>query len=72
MTIPSSSRKEQHMNNTRIRIKMAERGLKQWELARLMKISEPALSRKLRDELEPEEQDRIINLIENGGDCDER
>lgn len=56
------------MTNKRIRIKMAEAGLKQWELARLLGVSEPALSKKLRDELPGEEQDRIIEVIENGGD----
>lgn len=60
------------MTNTKLKIKMVESGIKQWELARLMEISESALSRKLRDELPEEEQDRIISLIEKaGGDhCD--
>ena len=54
------------MNNARIRIKMIEYGIKQWKLAQLMGISEPALSKKLRDELPEEEQDRIIKIIETG------
>ena len=53
------------MNNTRIRIKMIECGLKQWELAKLMGISEPTLSKKLREELPEEEQDKIIEIIES-------
>lgn len=52
------------MNNARVRIKMIEAGLKQWQLARVLGIDESALSRKLRDELTQEEQDRIIELIE--------
>lgn len=52
------------MTNKRIRIKLVEAGMKQWELARAMSISEPALSKKLRDELPDEEQDQIIKLIE--------
>ena len=55
------------MTNTKVRIKMIESGIKQWELARLLDISESALSRKLRDELPEEEQDRICNLIEKSG-----
>lgn len=51
-------------NNKRVRIVMIEAGIKQWELARLLGISEPALSQKLRDELPEEEQNRIIDLIE--------
>lgn len=60
------------MKNQRIKIKMLEHNMKQWELARLLGVSESVLSRKLRDELPEEEQDRIIDLIENGGDCDEK
>ena len=56
------------MKNSRIKIKLAETGMKQWELARLLDLSESALSRKLRDELSEEEQDEIVNLIETGGE----
>lgn len=66
-------RKDTIMTNTKLKIKMVESGIKQWELARLMEISESALSRKLRDELPEEEQDRIISLIEKaGGDHGDR
>lgn len=54
------------MRNIRIRRKLFEVGMKQWELARLMEISESQLSRKLRLELPQEEQDRIIEIIQNG------
>lgn len=53
------------MNNVKVRIKMIESGLKQWEVARLLEMSESVLSRRLRDELPEEEQDKICELIEN-------
>lgn len=43
---------------------MISNNVKQWEVAELLKVSEPSLSRMLRHELPEEEQDRIINLIE--------
>lgn len=52
------------MNNAKIRIKMLETGMKQWEVARLLGMSESVLSRRLRDELPEDEQDRIVALIE--------
>lgn len=54
------------MNNLRIRIAMTEKNVRQWELARLMGVSESVLSRRLREELPEEEQDRIVKLIERG------
>lgn len=44
---------------------MLQSGMKQWEVARLLGVSESVLSRKLRDELPEEEQNRIISVIEN-------
>lgn len=52
------------MNNIRIRTKMFENDIKQWEVARVLGISESVLSRKLRNELSEEEQDRIVEAIE--------
>ena len=51
-------------NNIKIRLKIFETGLKQWEVARLMGVSESKLSRMLRDELPEDEQNRIIDIIE--------
>ena len=56
------------MTNKRIRKKMIDSGLKQWELAKLMGISEATMYRKLREELSEAEQDRIIKLIEENED----
>lgn len=58
------------MNNLRIRIAMTEKNVRQWELARLMGVSESVLSRRLREELPEEEQDRIVKLIERGENND--
>lgn len=52
------------MTNVKVRVKMIESDIKQWELAKLLGISESVLSRKLRDELSEEEQDRIVKAIE--------
>ncbi len=51
------------MRNAKIKIAMTEVGLHQWEVARLLGIHEGSLSRRLRDELPAEEQDRIVELI---------
>ena len=51
------------MNNIRIRTRMLEAGIKQWQLAKLLKMSEPSMSRLLRRELPEEKQDEIIGLI---------
>lgn len=60
------------MKNKRIRLKLVEHELTQYDLSKLMGISETTLYRRLRDELPEEEQNRIINLIEESvGDCDD-
>ena len=40
-----------------------EKKMNQWELARIMNMHEASLSRKLRDELPEDEQARIVELI---------
>lgn len=68
----SSLRKGQSMNNSIIRIEMLETGIKQWELAKILGISESSLSRKLRNELPVEEQNKIVSMIEQSrGEHDE-
>ena len=61
-----------HRNNVKIKVAMLKADMKQWELARLMGIHEGSLSRKMRDELPEEEQEKIVKLIEeaesNGAD----
>lgn len=53
------------MNNIGVRLEMARAGLKQWQVADLMGITEQALSKKLRRELPQAEQEEIIKLIGN-------
>lgn len=51
------------MNNIRIRIAMMEHNLKQWQLAKLLSVSESTVNRLLREELPEEEQEKIVGLI---------
>ena len=51
------------MTNKSIRVALITNELKQWQLAKLLGMHEAALSRKLRFELPPEEQKRIIEII---------
>lgn len=39
-------------------------GVKQWELARELGVVESVISRKLRDELPTEEQEKLVKVIE--------
>lgn len=52
------------MNNMKIRIKLMEHNKRLWWLARILETSEATLSRRLRDELPKEEQERIVQLID--------
>lgn len=54
------------MKNEMIRKALKDAGMKQWELAEKMGVSEYTLSRKLRHELQFDERERIINLIREG------
>lgn len=60
------------MTNKKIRMKMIEHDLKQWQLAKLMGKSEATVYRLLRDELPEDEQDRICEVIEGGGSNDQK
>lgn len=51
-------------NNLKLRFKMFEAGLKQWQVADLLGIREETLSRNLRHELPIAEQEQIIALID--------
>ena len=44
------------MANIEIRVKLAETGVKQYEVAEYLKIAETSFSRKLRNELPTEEK----------------
>lgn len=54
------------MKNRKIRIAMFENNVKQYEVAKLLGIHESVLSRKLREELPDEEQEKIVSKIKGG------
>ena len=57
------------MKNERIRQELKAAGMKQWQLAELMEISEQTICRKFRKELPAAEQERIIAMIRNRAVC---
>lgn len=60
------------MKNKRIRVKLLENDLTQYDLSKLLGVSEMTVYRRLRDELPEAEQNRICDLIEkSGGEADE-
>lgn len=52
------------MKNRKVRESLFVNQLPQWRLAKALGIAESSLTRKLRDELPPEEQDELVRLIE--------
>ena len=52
------------MKNVEIRSAYMLAGIKQWQLAEAMGISETHLSRKLRKELPQEEKQNILEIID--------
>ncbi len=62
--IVGRTRKEGIMNNFEIRMKLFENGLKYWQLADKLGISEMTLSRKLRHEMTEEEKNTILEAIQ--------
>lgn len=50
--------------NLKIRLKLKDANLMQWELAEILKISEATMCKNLRKELDEKEQNRIIRIIE--------
>lgn len=54
------------MENMEIRIEMTRHGLKQWQVANLLGVSESVFSRMLRKELSEEEKERILKAIKGG------
>ena len=61
------------MKNKKLRLLMMEYELTQYDLSKLMGVSEMTVYRKLRDELPEEEQTQIMELIkQTRGDQDEQ
>ena len=52
------------MKNIKIRVKLMEHNKRLWWLARILGISESTITRRLREEMPEDEQERIIQLIE--------
>lgn len=55
------------MKNKRIKLKLMERELTQYDLSKILGVSETTLYRRLREELPEEDQKRICELIESSG-----
>lgn len=55
------------MENIEIRQKLLSKGIKHYELAEMLKISEWTLSRKLRKELQEDERKKVLDVIESAG-----
>ena len=51
------------MANEDIRQAIKDAGLKHWELANIMKISENTLVRRLREELSKKDKEKILETI---------
>ena len=51
--------------NIELRDSMYEKKVAQWEVAKALGFHESVFSRKLREELPPEEKEKILAVIEN-------
>ena len=52
------------MNNLELRTKARKNGVRLWEIADRLGISEPTITRKLRRELPANEKQRILAIID--------
>lgn len=50
--------------NNDIRTIAKEKGVRLWEVAEVLKVSDPTMTRKLRRELPQDEKDRIFKIID--------
>lgn len=50
--------------NTDIRTTAKEKGVRLWEIAEFLKISDPTMTRKLRKELPDKEKQAIFKIID--------
>ena len=51
------------MTNMKIRLTLMETGVRQYELGKLLGVSESTIWRKMRFEMPEEEQEKIVRLI---------
>ena len=52
------------MANCKIKMRLMEYGIRQFELAKRLGISETTLYRRLREELPKEERNRILSIVD--------
>lgn len=52
------------LENNDIRTTAKERGVRLWEIAEVLKVSDPTMTRKLRRELPADEKQRILTIID--------
>ena len=58
------------MQNQDIRLKAKCNGVKLWQIAEALGITDASLSRKLRHELTPEDKERVMQIIQRlKGEC---
>ena len=55
---------EKMLANTDVRTTAKEKGVRFWEIAEHLKISEPTMTRKLRRELPDSEKQEIFKIID--------
>ena len=55
---------EKMLSNNDIRTAAKQHGVRLWEVAERLNVSEPTITRKLRRELPADEKQRIISLID--------
>lgn len=58
---------EKRIRNLKVRTALKKKSLYLYDLATLMGVSEPTITRMMRTELPEEEQKRIVCLIEEKG-----
>ena len=62
----SQEERGEKMKNIEIRMALMKAGIKNYQLAELLGITETSLSRKLRNELPEDEKERILAIIMKG------
>lgn len=51
------------MSNVIVRTALRENGIHQWQLAEAVGVNESVFSRRMRHEMQPEEQARLVTII---------
>jgi hypothetical protein len=64
LSIPKERKIKKMLANNDIRTIAKEKGVRLWEVAEVLKVSDPTMTRKLRRELPQDEKDRIFKIID--------